>query len=108
MQQFLTYGLSQLEMQVSAEQIAMYKTGMSPADWRCAPDIPHLLTQLQALPDRFAADYAKGRFRTFRPYKTSTGVRLKTIEAAIAFKNFHEGLHLGAILALRNLVDLGE
>ena len=103
-QQLLHYRLCGLEMAVSGEQIAMFKTGTSPADWPTEPDLVPLMALLPELPQKLLADYQTDRFGDFTPFTTSTGVYLETLEDAIAFNNFHEGLHLGFILALRNIV----
>jgi len=103
-QQLLHYKLSGLEMHVTEEQIAMYRTGTSPADWHEEPDASLFLPLLDDLANQLAADYQAGKFANYQSYTTSTGISLPTIEDAIAFNNFHEGLHLGFILALKNLV----
>lgn len=103
-QQSLCYRLCGLEMAVSQEQVAMFKPGTSPADWDTEPDMPQLLTQLLELPRSLEADYQNGLFTQFQPYTSGTGIHLETIEDSLAFINFHEGLHLGFIMALKNLV----
>lgn len=103
-QQLLHYRLCGLDMAVSDQQIAMFKTGTSPADWPIEPDIASLPALLSELPQKLLVDYQTGRFGDFTPFTTSTGIYLETLEEAIAFNNFHEGLHLGFILALRNIV----
>lgn len=103
-QQLLHYRLSGLAMQVTAEQVAMFRTGTSPADWTVEPDVTQLFPLLDASARQLATDYEDGQFSNFQAYTTSTGISLQTIEDAIAFNNFHEGLHLGFILALKNLV----
>ena len=105
-QQRLHYALSGNGMLIPDHYLPMYKPGSSPADWEQEPDIAELLGFLQELPERLKADYADGIFHNYQSYTTSTGISLNNIEAGIAFNNFHEGLHLGAILALRNFVIL--
>ncbi|MCB0166550.1 MAG: DinB family protein [Anaerolineae bacterium] len=104
-QQLLHYRLCGLEMAVNDHQIAMFRTGTSPADWQTEPDLAPVMALLLELPQKLLADYQTGRFGDFKPFTTSTGIYLETLEEAIAFNNFHEGLHLGFILSLRNLVD---
>ncbi|MFN2136042.1 MAG: DinB family protein [Candidatus Promineifilaceae bacterium] len=104
-QQALHYRLCGLPTVTTREDIAMFKTGSSPADWREVPDISRLLVLLEETAPQLQADYDAGRLASFKPYTTSTGIALSSIEDALSFNNFHEGLHLGAILALRNLVD---
>lgn len=103
-QQLLHYRLSGLEAAVSNKQIAMFKTGTSPAKWQTVPDVATLLPLLSELPKKLRRDYQQDKFSEFQPYTTSTGIYLETIEDAITFNNFHEGVHIGFILALRNLV----
>ena len=57
-----------------------------------------------ALPDQAEADLRAGRFEQYRAYTTTPGVVLASVEDAVRFNLFHEGLHLGAILALRKHV----
>jgi len=82
----------------------MFRTGSSPADWSNAPDVSRLLALLVETGPKLKDDYEVGLFANFQSYTTSTGVSLQTIEDALAFNNFHEGLHLGTILALRNFI----
>ena len=103
-QQALHYRLSGQPTLTNKEDVAMFKTGSSPADWTSRPDIGRLLELLVEAGPKLQDDYAAGLFATFRPYTTFTGITLRTIEDALAFNNFHEGLHLGTILALRNFV----
>ncbi len=103
-QQLLHYKLSGLELYVTSEQVGMFKTGTSPADWSVEPDVEQLVGLLDTLAQRLDADYQEGKFRNFKPYTTSTGIHLTTLEDALTFNNFHEGLHFGFILALKNLV----
>jgi hypothetical protein len=103
-QQSLLYRLSGLGMAVTPEDVAMFTRGTSPADWQHEPDIPYLLRLLRELPLQLQEDYAAGKFSHYQGLTTSMGVVLATIDDAIAYNNFHEGLHLGFIWALRNLV----
>ncbi len=103
-QQALLYRLSGLPLYVSKEQVAMFRTGTSPSDWSVKPDIAGLLIQLADHPQKLIEDFQTGKFQTYQPYTTSTGVTLNSFEDAVAFNGFHEGLHLGAILSLKNFL----
>lgn len=104
-QQSLIYRRSGLEMGLSAEMFAMYKPGTSPADWEEQPDIAPLIEMLLDQPEQLAADYAAGKFeRPFEESRTSTGVILRSTFDTMVFNNYHEGLHLGTMLALKNFV----
>ncbi len=103
-QELLTYKLSGLEPHLSAALIAGCSRGTSPVDWNPAPDVDEVLRELDQSPQRLERDFAAGKFNGYQSYTTSTGIELGDIEEAITFNNFHEGLHLGVIMALRKLV----
>lgn len=103
-QQALHYRLSGLATLTNRQDVLMFRTGSSPADWTEQPDVERLIDLLKKTGPKLAEDYAAGLFDNFQPYSTSTGVQLQTIEESLAFNNFHEGLHLGTILALKNFV----
>lgn len=103
-QQMLTYGLAGLALNVPKEMVPMFRKGSSPKMWESPPDAEKIKTLLLELPETFESDYEAGKFESFKTYQTATGPVLKTIDDGIAFNDFHEGLHLGTILALRKLV----
>ena len=101
----LCYRPCGLDMGLPRKMFAMYPPGTSPAGWKREPDIPALLDMAAAHVEQMEADYQAGKFSgPFQEITTSTGIHLANIGEAVSFNNFHEGLHLGAILALRNLV----
>ena len=58
--------------------------------------------------DCVAEDYKAGIFKDYNSYTVSTGSTLTTVEEAITFNNFHEGIHFGSILALRRAINLSK
>lgn len=104
-QQMLTYGLAGKPLYVSDDLVKLYRKGTSPKTWTSEPDSDLIKTLLVELPETFLEDYKTDMFQTFQEYKSATtGAVLRTIEDGIAFNDFHEGLHLGSILALRKRV----
>lgn len=104
-QQLLCYKLSGLEISVSNEMLERYKKGAKPdrhiideAEWG---SIRNLFVEL---PTNLESDYNDGLFKEYSDYKTSVNVTLDSIEKAIDFNNFHEGIHLGILLSLKKLV----
>ena len=102
--ELLTYGLAGLPLTVPADLVAACRKGTSPAEWTVAPAIADVRSLLMAGIDRIEADLADGRFQDWRPYRTTPGVVLASVDDALSFNLFHEGLHLGSVLALRKLV----
>jgi hypothetical protein len=103
-QQRLHYRISDLEMYITSEMENACRSGTSPADWGETPDFATLRRWLEELPGRLQEDYDAGSFGGFREYTTSTGIRLRTIEEAIVFNQYHEGVHMGVMMGLRKLV----
>lgn len=103
-QQILTYGFSGLDMHVPDALVAAYKKGTEPPEKVSDADMALVEKLLVDAIVGTQADYDKGLFTKFTPYTTSAKITLENIEDALAFNLYHEGLHLGSVLALRKLV----
>lgn len=103
-QQVLCYRLSGLPMHVSAEMVALYKKGTAPKKEVSFEEFEEIKRLFLELPNQFEKEYADGIFNNYNEYTTSVNITLTDISKASAFNNFHEGLHLGSILALRKLI----
>lgn len=103
--QLLLYKLSGLSIAVSDEMVDNYQKGSAPKRDISLEEFETIKKQLINFVDTSKADYTAGAFNNYLGYQPSTAkVYLKTIEDAIHFNNFHEGLHLGYILALKKSV----
>lgn len=103
-QQVLHYLQSGIEPHLPVELLNKFRKGTGPQDGDEA-SYRQVMAFVHRGPELLAADYEAGRFAGFSPYVTSAGVRLDTIEEAIAFNTIHEGIHLGYILAQWRAVD---
>lgn len=103
-QQLLIYKLSGLSMLVSDELVDKYKKGTKPEQAATQEEVNQIKTLLFDLIDQTQADYASGVFTQFTEYPTSSGFILKNVNDAMAYNNFHEGLHLGIIMSLKKVV----
>ncbi len=105
-QQLITYGLSNLPLQVPKDWVERYAKGTVPGNEAVSDsEISQLEEWLLATIEQTREDYKKGIFKTYKPYTTSTGVQLGSVEDALAFNVYHEGLHLGAVLALKKAIN---
>ena len=105
-QQKLVYGLSGLPLNISNELVINYQKGTSPKGTPEKGEVAEIEKLLFELPEKTVADYKKGIFQNFKTYMTSPKVELNSVEDAIAFNVFHEGLHLGSIMALSRAVKV--
>jgi hypothetical protein len=99
-QQKLIYGLSGLPLNISNELVEKYQKGTFPNGTPDDAELSEIEKLLVELPEKTVANYQKGVFQNFKPYMTTPKVELTSVEDAIAFNVFHEGLHLGSIMAL--------
>ena len=103
-QQLLHYGLSEKDCLVSDELIAAFKKGTKPTRQFTQEEFDEVLDLFKGLPNTLEEDYEAGIFTEYSAYKTSTGFVIDSMEKAIIFNNFHESLHLVAIMSLKKLV----
>ncbi|MAQ74875.1 MAG: hypothetical protein CL613_00915 [Aquimarina sp.] len=100
-QQLLMYKLSGLPMQVSDEMVEKYKKGTKTERDISQEEVDIIKKLLLTTLNQTEKDLKDQIFKNFNEYPTSTGFVLRSIEDALHFNNFHEGIHLGYILALR-------
>lgn len=101
-QQLLVYKMSGKNLLISDALVAKYKKGTVPTEEPVSEaEIKEVETLLLSVPKQTEEDYAKGIFTSFESYTTTPKVTLNSVEDAITFNVFHEGIHLGSILALR-------
>ena len=89
---------------VPDELIEEHRKGTFPTKTFTEEEFEEVTDLFAGLPDTLEEDYNEGIFETYTAYSTSVGVELDSIEKAIAFNNYHEGIHLGIILAIKKLV----
>lgn len=99
-EQILVYKLSGLPLNVSNTLLDKYKKGSFPQGIPSEEEIEEVTKLLFSLPEKTKEDYKNGVFSNFQSYMTTPKVELNSVEDAIAFNAFHEGLHLGSIMAL--------
>ncbi len=100
-QQLLVYKLSGLPMMVNDEMVNTFKKGTKTEGEVSPEEVDKIKALLFSTLDQTEKDLEAGIFKNFQEYPTSTGFVLKSLEDAINFNNFHEGIHLGYVLALK-------
>ncbi len=103
-EQKLVYGLSGLSLNISQELVEKYQKGTFPEEKPSESEMREIEKLLLELPEQTNKDYNNKFFKDFKSYMTSPQVELNSVEDAIAFNVFHEGLHLGSIMALSRVV----
>jgi len=103
-QQLLCYGLSDLEIDLDKDFISKYRKGSFPKEFIDESEIDFIKKSLLLKVEEVRTDFVQNKFKYYNAYKTSLGYELIDIRQAIEFNNFHEGIHLGSLLALRKLI----
>jgi hypothetical protein len=103
-QQLLVYKFSGVPMRISSELVTKYMKGTVPDGTATNTEIKEISDVLVSIIEGTKEDYELGLFKEFKPYTTSAKVTLNNVEDAIRFNNFHEGIHLGSIFALRKML----
>ena len=105
-QQLLVYKLSGLKIRIPDEFVDKFKKGTVPDGTATEAEIKEIENFLISTCEWMKEDYENGLFQNFNEYTTSAGVTLKSTDDAIAFNLYHEGLHIGAIIALLHAVKV--
>jgi len=103
-QQLLIYKFSGLQTRVPEELVDKFRKGTVPDGTATDDEIKKIASFLISTAEWVKEDYESGLFKDFNEYTTSLNVTLRNVEDSITFNVFHEGLHLGAILALQKMV----
>jgi hypothetical protein len=100
-QQVLVYKFSGLPTLISNEMIEMFRKGSKPERDLTQNEVDDIKGLLFSTVEKTKEDYHNGVFKSYQSYTTSTNTTLTNIEEALGFNIFHEGIHLGYILALK-------
>ena len=104
-QQLLVYKLSGLPMMVSDELVEKYKKGTKPEHIVTQAEVDEIKSLLFETIQQTKVDYDNQTFKNYMEYTTSTGDHiLRNAEDAMAFSNFHEGLHIGIMMSIRKFI----
>ncbi len=103
-QESLVYRGSHQVMSISEELINAYKPGTRPLRPVSKEEASQLNDLLIAQITRTETDFKQGIFTSYIERETVTGFHLGSIEDALEFNNFHEGLHLGYMMSIRKFI----
>ncbi len=103
-QQVLIYKSSGLKEYISEEFTNLYKPGTKPAKEASENEIKEMKELLVSHIEKTESDLTDGKFQIYNERTTSMGFHLGSLEEAIAYNNYHEGLHLGFMMSIRKFV----
>jgi hypothetical protein len=103
-QQGICYKRTGVDMVVTEDFFETYKPGTKPLKFVNDEEIAAIKEQLLTTLDKLETDIDKGIFVNYTPVMTRYGVELINIDNAVAFLPFHDGFHMGYVLALKRAV----
>ena len=100
-QQLLAYKLSGLPMIVSDSMVAKYMKDTKPEGFVEQQEVDEIKQLLFSTVEKTKEDFDNDFFKDFKEYTVSTtGNTLINIDDSFQFILFHEGMHLGYVMAL--------
>jgi len=103
-QQGICYKRANLTPHISDEFWEQFRSGSKPAGDLSAEEIENLKSLFLSTMDQLDTDYNSQIFNNYTAWSTRYGVEITSIEDALKFLPFHEGLHAGTIGAFKRLV----
>jgi DinB superfamily len=102
----LTYVFSGYDLPIPEAYLGLFGKNTTTTAWETTPDLDEVMAYFISLPDKIEQDYTAGRFAEYKPLQIVPGDDIRSVEEAIAFHCFHEGLHIGKILTLKEAMGL--
>jgi hypothetical protein len=103
-QEGIFYLRGKLELNIEQELFNSFKNGSRPEREIHAEEIEKIRSLLFSSLDHFEADLEKNTFQNYTAWTTSMGIQINSIEDALGFLPFHEGLHLGHIMTYKRII----
>ncbi|MEP7080701.1 MAG: DinB family protein [Ginsengibacter sp.] len=103
-QQALIYKNTGLEGYIPGELYSLYKPGTKPTENTSQQEVDNLKELLLSLIEKTQTDYLDKKFGKFNEKTVGTGFYLSSLEDALEFNNYHEGLHLGYMTNIKKFV----
>lgn len=100
-QQALVYKLSGLPTIISQDMLTKFAKGTAPERDLTQSEVDEIKGLLFSTIEKTKEDYENEVFQNYHEYTVTTKNTLTNVIEAIEFNNFHEGIHLGYILALK-------
>lgn len=104
-QQALIYQLCGQTPRVDKTLLRKFNIGTKPEEYFDKNFIEDIAEQLITTSVQMAEDLENQPFAVINPFMTAIKVELTTLEEALMFTNYHEGLHLGVITSLLKRVS---
>jgi len=103
-QQGMCYKRAGLPTIIGEDFWEKFRTGSKPQEPLNEQEITNIKDLLFTTLDKLEADLNNNIFGNYTTWTTRYGVEIGSIDAALEFLPFHEGLHSGTIFTMKKLV----
>ncbi|MEO8886377.1 MAG: DinB family protein [Mucilaginibacter sp.] len=103
-QQGVCYRRAGVETVVSADFMNTYGGGSKPDNFLGEDQLRLIKELYTSTLDQLIVDYNRNLFANYTAWTTRYGVNLTSIDDVLQFLPFHEGMHVGTIMAMKRLV----
>lgn len=103
-QQGICYMRAGLPLRVDESFFLTYKPGTQPERVYTVEDLDLIKDLLFSTLNQLEADLQTDMFSNYTPFVTRYGFEITGINDAVSFLPFHEGLHIGTVVAMKKLV----
>lgn len=105
-QQGICYKRSGVETRIEESFFELYKPGTKPEGFVTENEVEEIKELLTSTIDQLEKDYNTALlFKEYPAFTTRYGVELASVEDAIDFLPFHDGLHMGYMMALKRAIN---
>lgn len=103
-QQGVCYKRAGQETVVGEDFFNRYKPGSKPEQFLDTSEFGKIIGLLSSTITQLEADLKTDMFTNYPAFTTRYGIELTSIDDAVEFLPFHEGLHIGTIVAMSKIV----
>ncbi len=104
-QQGVCYRRAGIEPVVNADFLKTYGGGSKPESFLGEDQLQLIKELYTSTLDQFVVDYNNNLFANYIAWTTRYGVDLTSIDDVMQFLPFHEGMHVGCIMALKRTLS---
>ena len=103
-QQSACYIRAGLKLAVEEKYFIGYKPDTKPDDYFDGAEVDKVKKMFLSTIHQLESDYANNLFANYIPWTNRYGVPIANIDEALGFLPYHEGLHLGYVMALKRMI----
>lgn len=102
--QSMCYGPSGNDIGIAKDLLAKYKNGTQPEASVSSEEINYWKELAKSSIAKMEDDLSNDVFNNYHAWDLSKNNRVESVQDALSFSYFHEGIHLGYVMAMKKLI----